>query len=999
MLLLTNFMLAQEGQRGSVAKNVKKSSKGVKRALVVGIAGYKAKSLHLDYADDDAEIFKEYLKEVEKIPKERLVSLIAHDSLPTPPEKEPTSSNVLHELTKLMDETQDGDTVYFYFAGHGDVVNDKGYEEGFLLTADANENREYYGTPGVIALKHLDSVITTVTDKGAKFVLVLDACRSGFLYKEGTQKNLETFNNNFQHSIKFFSCGPKELSYESSDIGHGYFTYYLVLGFLGAADNLVQDNSLQYFELANFLDGQVRNETDKKQGPIVWHQNTVGVFKKVDSKDKDLALNLLKNSSSIKNIWASRSSKTTTSKTIIEKPIVKQFNKALKAENYYGTNSSALELYNKALNEKLINKSLANQMRHSFVNALSTNAQILINTYIGDQGLLPNSKVFEMKAKDLEVCLKLIEKDAFIYDRLYMSQLFLEAYAIIKAKHYSKYPEAKQKLKDALKIEERAAYIHNALGIVLNHEEKFKEAIFHYQRAKDLIPTWSFPVHNIGLNYFEQHQYSDAKLYVNEALKLNGPKGNRYNTLGAISESQGKYREAEAYYHKVKETNGEYSTVSLRNLAILYNNRGNVKKAIDYYKLALEKNPNDVKTYYGYSEILNDNAIDIKKAEELLKKAIELEPYFSRGHAEYADLLRRYPRDMNSYQEAHELYDFAISNNPFYTWSYAGKGWLYHKQNLKEVALTSFKKSIEVNPQKPKAYYNIATYYENGLKDLLKAENNYLKAIEKDPFYLPAYERLIDLYNKSKQEQKSLEILNTLVKWNVDAPDIWNLLGNTYFDIGDYNASSQNYQKAIKVDSTYAKGFSNLAYSLMKTNKYQEATTAYKLAVQYNPYKNNVESFSKLLLTEARKQNRAGNITEAQFILKEAYNLSDNYETSYALSESYYFNNNTNEAYRIIRNVMIDTLSKTRKIKFLELACKVAIDLKLKKESHEYINVLQSINPRPNYILEALVKYMNKDKKGAKEALSKANPLLLKEQFLTKKFSNQSIKLVKQLSQ
>ena len=349
-------MLAQEEQRGSEAKNVKKTSKGVKRALVVGIAGYKAKSLNLDYSDDDAVIFKDYLSEVEKIAKENLVVFISDDSIPPLPEKDPNSGNILRELKKLMDKTQEGDIVYFYFAGHGDVVDDKGYEEGFLLASDANENREYYGTPGVISLKHLNSIITSVTDKGAKFILVLDACRSGFLYKEGTQKNLETFNNNFQHSTKFFSCGPQQLSYESKDIGHGYFTYYLVLGLLGAADNLVQDNNLQYFELATFLDSNVKRETNKRQAPIVWHQNTVGIFRAVDTKDKDLALNYLQNTSTIKNIWNSRGVEKIVTEFVTEIPIVKQFNKALKSEDYYGTTSSALELYNKALNESLVNK-------------------------------------------------------------------------------------------------------------------------------------------------------------------------------------------------------------------------------------------------------------------------------------------------------------------------------------------------------------------------------------------------------------------------------------------------------------------------------------------------------------------------------------------------------------------------------------------------------------------------------------------------------------------
>jgi len=963
IILLCPFLIwcQDEGARGSGAKKVGEKS-GVKRALVVGVADYNASSLKLNYADDDAVIFKDYLLEVEKIPEERLVSLIAHDSLPTPPEEEPTSNNVLNELTKLMDETQQGDTVYFYFAGHGDVV-----------------------------------VISVVTNKGAKFILTLDACRSGFLYKEGTQKNLETFNNNFQHSTKFFSCKPEQFSLESGDIGHGYFTYYLVLGLLGAADNLVQDNNLQFFELSAFLANNVYKETNEKQSPIVWTQYFNEVFIPVNSKYKDIALNTLKASSGIKDIFAARGFEKAITENLSEIPIVKQFNKALKSEDYYGTKSSALELYKKAKNENLVKESVVKRMRNSLVNALSTNSQILINTYIGNAEVLPSSKVFITKAKYLEICLDLLEKDAFNYDRLYMSQLFLEAYAIIRAQNYSKYTIAKQKLKQALEIEDRAAYIHNALGIVLNHEEKYKEAKFHYKRANELIPSWSFPINNIGINYYDQHRYKEGETYLLEAIKLRGSYGTALNNLGAISESQGKYTAAENYYHKVGESKGGYSETALRNLGVLYEKKGNIKKALEYYELALEKNPNDVFTFYSLSELLIDEGIDVKRAEELLKNAIELEPYFSRGHAEYADFLRRYPKNEDSYKETLDLYDFAISNNPFYEWAYAGKGWLFHKQDLKDEALKSFEKGIASNSNKPKSYYYLANYYKNGLKDNIKSEEYYLKAIEKDTFYLPAYENLVELYNKSNQEEKSLDVLNKLVTWNADAPDIWNLLGNTHFDTGDFQKAAENYQKAIEVDSTYAKGFSNLAYSLMKTGKYSDASKAYKKAVQYNPYKNKLESFASLLLTEARKQNRNGNKNNAKTILEEAYYLVSNHETSFALAEYYYLNNNAKEAIKIANSIEVDALSKSRKLKHLELLTKIMVDLNLKKESQEYFTKFKAISPRPNNVLEALVKQTNKDKKGAKETFSKANVLMLRDKFLSKKFSADAINKIKQL--
>ena len=993
-LLLTLPVLAQEKPRGSMGtENTSKT--GTIRALIVGVSDYKSESLQLAYADADASIFSKYLEDVEAIAPENLTTLIADGSTDKTLDQLPNSSNILTELQRLRDESQEGDIVYFYFAGHGDVVDDMGYEEGFLLASDANPDREYYGTSGVVSLKHLNNVITEVTDKGAKFVLVLDACRSGFLYTEGTQKNLETFNNNFQHSTKFFSCGPNQLSYESKEIGHGYFTYYLILGLLGAADNLVPDNNLQYFELATFLDKEVKNHTDAKQAPIVWHQNTVGIYKAVSTKDKDAALNSLQGSVAIHDILASRGNSDESFTQYSSNPIVKQFNEALKSENFYGNATAALELYRKASNENLVDPPLQNRMKNALVSALTTNAQILINTYIGNANVLPSSDVFSEKAKHLEVCTELLDKNDFNYDRVYMSKLFLEAYAVIRAKRYSKYPEAKRKLQEALDIENRAAYVHNALGIVLNHENNYEDAEKHYKKAKELIPSWSFPVANLGTNFYDQYQYDNAKKYYSDARKLNDTSATVYNNLGAVSESQGKYTEAEAYYNKALEN--DHDSFALRNLGLIYRNKGNIKKAVAFYELALQANPNDVHTYYSFSDILNDENIDNKRAEDLLQQAIQLEPYFSIGHAEYADLLRQYPRNDNSLVEAMNLYNFAIENDPFYEWGYAGKGWLLHKQKNETEALQSFQKGIEMNPKKPKPYYYLANFYESGLKNVAKSEEFYLKAIEKDSFYLPAYEDLIDLYNKNDEETKSLSLLNKLSKWNADAPDIWNLLGNTHYDMGNYTKAIEAYQTSIAIDSTYAKGLSNLAYSYLKNGDYEKATPKFKQAVTYNPYQNSLDGFSIVLLSEARKQKRQGNAEAALQIFKEAYHLDANFDTAFALAELYYFERATQNAMDIIEALDHSTLSKSRQLKFYELASKIAIDLKSKEKANRYIALLRPINPRTDHILEALVHNLNGDKKLAKESLSQEKSIMLSDQFLTNKYSQNTINTINNL--
>ena len=89
-------------------------------------------------------------------------------------------------------------------------------------------------------------------------------------------------------------------------------------------------------------------------------------------------------------------------------------------------------------------------------------------------------------------------------------------------KNYSSYNVAKSKLVKALNIQPRAAYIHNALGLVYNYQEVYDSAYYHFKKAKQLINSWSSPVNNIGENLLDQYKYDEAKTELESSLGLKG---------------------------------------------------------------------------------------------------------------------------------------------------------------------------------------------------------------------------------------------------------------------------------------------------------------------------------------------------------------------------------------------------------------------------------------------------------------------------------------------
>lgn len=980
---------AQESPRGSVVQKTEQNYVGTKRALIVGISDYQAKDLKLKYAENDARQFEEYLKTYEKV--EEIVTLTGNEA---------TAINIQKELNHLYQVSESGDVVYIYFAGHGDVVELYGEDIGFLLAVDVNNQREYYGTSGVVELEKLNKAVNNISKKNVTVFLIIDACRSGFSEKlKGTQDNLKVLSDNFQNATKFLSCGPDQLSYESTEIEHGFFTYYLVLGLMGAADYMPDDNEIKFYELQVFLDEKVKNKTSNNQVPVIITQTPNDIVRSVESKEKELALETLKNSFSLHEALASRGGTPQTEGTdAYNDPLVKQFNQAIKNNNYYGAENSAYAIYNKALKQKDIDVKVLDKMKYGLVNHFSSSAQILINKYIGNQELLPSGLEFEKQAGYLGLCIEILDKEDFNYERILVSKLFLEAYTIIRNKNYSNYKTAKQKLQEALAIEPRAAYIHNALGILYSHEENYEQSLFHYNKAKELIPTWSFPINNIGTVYHNMYQYETAKKYYKTASEIIGVQSTSNLNLGVVYQTEGKYTLAEKQYKKALEFD-QNNIKAIQDLGNLYQMRGNIKKANEYFQKAIQVDSANFLKEYGLNDYIRDFSISDKKAETLYLQAIEDEPFYANVYADYADFLRnKYSHQPDKLLKADSLYQKAIQNDPFYTWAYAGRGWLLNLQKKTDKALASFLKGIEVNPTKESSYYYLANYYRNALKDYEQAEKYYLKALEINPYYQYAVSDLIDLYNTQDQKDKPISLINSAIEKNPENPSNWNLKGDHYFSLKDYSSAVQAYLQAIQLDPDNANGYSNLSICYLELGQTGKALELYSKAIESNPIKNKKEILTTYILSLFREKNKNGETAQAQNLIEAAYMLNQSTEAAFTLAEFYYLNNIDKNTETLIQNTIDQTDSKSWLIKLYELGLKVSVEKNNTKETERFYRELEASNIKINPVLEMLYLYQTKGKAEARQLKNAINKLYLEDTYLKPRFNEKTIQMIKNLN-
>ena len=975
---------AQEDARGSKSTQVETTDTGTKRALIIGISDYLSKDLKLNYADNDAFLFKDYLSKIEKVADENIIFLANEDA---------TGMRISQELKNIYTSAVSGDKVYLYFAGHGDVIDDFGDKVGYLLAADANSHQEYNGVGGVLPLAYLnEKVIPKLTEKGVKVFLVLDACKSGFIYKEGTQKNMGAIQAMFENSIKFLSCGPNELSYESGELKHGYFTYYLVKALAGNADKN-SDSNLQYSEIDDYLYENVNNIVSKKykqnQIPIIRTENSRAIYKAVNQDDKTVVFTDV-SKEKINEVTKARGSVSAKSENLVVTKITKDFTEALNRKDYYGKSLSALEIYKAAKENKNIPTALISKMQTKLVDKLATTAQALINTYIDGTNELPNAREFLKQAKSLEICLQLMEEDDYMHARLKASKLLLEAYAVIKGKNYFGYAKAKSKLNEALKIEPKAAYIHNAMGLIYNLEQKVDSAHYHFNIAKNLIKTWSAPINNLSDNLVLQNRFEDAKQLIDVSLGMNSSNGTAYAKLAEIYENEGKYHLAEENYIKAIAISPE-NVYLQQKISNLYKNKGNEIESQKWFDKALKSDSLTTIINYGFLNYINDHKIDKKRAENMFITAIENDSYNSDLYAQYADFLRINSFATNRNILADSLYTKAINTNPFNVSAYAGKGLLNFKMRKKPEAKTAFEIGISKNPNRPEAYFNYANYLNESLKDYATAKTYYLKTLEKNNLFIPAYSKLVALYNSQNQQENAIQLLITIIQKNKEIPDLWDLLGDSYYSQSKFTEAIEAYKEGIKIDNSYAKSYAKLGKSALEINDFENSKKNYLLANSYDPYKNNKSDISTYILSLARNKLQFGTPQQAKNLFKLSYEINPSIESGLALATHLYLTNESSIALPLAVELELKADSKKTKKEVLELLVKTAIDANDKTLCDKYFKKL-AISETVDELITAVYCSYTENLACYTGALARVNQKLLQSTQLRESFSDTTIK-------
>lgn len=220
-------------------------------ALVIGVSKYEKidPAQNLQFPESDAQGIYQILigKEAGAIPAENVHRLIGPAA---------TKENIRHELEDWLPAVaQNEDTVVVFFAGHGFSANGNGYFAPWDVDPD-----NIIGT-GYSMSAFGNSLEMKVKAKNK--ILLVDACRSGKVSRGLTDAHAEVnaqlgkLSNSF---LTFAAAREQDSSYEDPKLGSGagLFSYFVIRGLLGEADQNPCDGVVTADELIEYVRTNVR---------------------------------------------------------------------------------------------------------------------------------------------------------------------------------------------------------------------------------------------------------------------------------------------------------------------------------------------------------------------------------------------------------------------------------------------------------------------------------------------------------------------------------------------------------------------------------------------------------------------------------------------------------------------------------------------------------------------------------------------------------------------
>jgi tetratricopeptide (TPR) repeat protein len=280
-----------------------------------------------------------------------------------------------------------------------------------------------------------------------------------------------------------------------------------------------------------------------------------------------------------------------------------------------------------------------------------------------------------------------------------------------------------------LTLTPNAASLHNMLGIELDAQGRFEEAVEHFREAlkgeidRDKILT------NTGNSLLSQGKFDEAEEYFRQSLKISPYDPETITNMANMFCMQGKFDEAENYYHRALKIKPDYVPAHY-NFGVALQMQGRTDEAIPHYRQALKLKPDDTGIYNNLGcALISEN--NLSEAVEIFNKALRITPNNAELHYNLGNALR----GQGQTTKAIEHYRSALQIKPDYAKAHNNLGIALELQGKPDEAFEHYRKAIQIRPDYVDVYYNAGFVLQSQGK-LKDAIDYYRRSLKLDPNYV-----------------------------------------------------------------------------------------------------------------------------------------------------------------------------------------------------------------------------------------------------------------------
>ena len=226
----------------------------------------------------------------------------------------------------------------------------------------------------------------------------------------------------------------------------------------------------------------------------------------------------------------------------------------------------------------------------------------------------------------------------------------------IKAKDYI---SAEVKAKKLIKKFPNFQAVYNLLGLCLQSQKKFLEAIKYYKIAIQNNPNFFVAINNLGLTYHNMYDLKNAQHYYERAIEINPKFTHPISNLGNVKKELNNYEEAIKCYKLALSIDNKLYIV-LHNLGMAYQALGKFEESKKYFESVLKINPKFTRAdrSLGMSLKYDINNPHLKIMENKIKDQSlnnfqKIELYFGLGKA-YEDI-KNYKKSFENYKLGNKI--------------------------------------------------------------------------------------------------------------------------------------------------------------------------------------------------------------------------------------------------------------------------------------------------------------------------------------------------------